>query len=496
MTWLFGEDNAPPDYIVQVMVDSGIGAAQRGHMDRQMAAIARHGGTRGSMIKFLRNIGIGASAATTLATYAYNNRASAGREQRQDGLGKRKASPPEETQQAKFHRTEDQEDEANFEGREALLPALPDTNDDDLRELPEDFWEEMGMRPGADASELIRDDEHRANLEFIREFDKERAMEVDGGPRGEPVAARAASGDGGPSPVSKETAISPYPSLSYGLQETHTTILPWRGYCSVAQITNTEPIQLRFRMNTPWDMMITELTTLNSGGTAASSLPYILPLGPGGVNAAGAVFPVTLTAGAQAAERPQWRDWWSGLYTYYTVLGCKYRVTVVNSGNARGADIEVAEYFDTYSDTQGTTGNITPACSYQETKAFKNIKWHVIRAGTSEANVDANAAIIEGTYKPGQARRNIQNDGDVKTWTACGTTLPNLKEVLNLSFYKAGLNYATIANTCANVMIELDYIVQFKDLKEQARYPNSESPTYNVSLQIADDISDDVRMIV
>lgn len=496
MVWLFGEENAPPDYIMQVMVDNGIGAAQRAHMDRQMAAMARHGGTRAGMMKFLRNIGIGASAATTLATYAYNNRASAGREQRQEGLGKRKSNTPEETQPTKYHRTEDQEDEADFEGREALLPALPDTNDDDLRELPEDLWEEMGMDVEGDESELIREDEDKANLEFILDFDSERAMEVDGGPGGEQVAARAASGGGGPSSVSKETAISPYPSLSYGLQETHTTILPWRGYCSVAQITNTEPIQLRFRMNTPWDMMMTELTTLASGGTAASSLPYILPLGPGGTNVAGAVFPVTLTAGAQAGERPQWRDWWAGLYTYYTVLGCKYRVTVVNSGNARGADIEVAQYFDTYSDTQGTTGNITPATTYQETKAFKNIKWHVIRDGTSEANVDANAAIIEGTYKPGQARRNIQNDGDVKTWTACGTTLPNLKEVLNLSFFKAGLNYASIANTCANVMIELDYIVQFKDLKEQARYPNSENATFNVSLQIADDISDDVRMIV
>lgn len=491
MTWLFGEDNAPPDYIMQVVVDNGIGRSQLAHIDRQMAAMARQGGTRAGMMKFLRNIGIGASAATTLATYAYNNRASAGREGRKEGLGKRKADTPNDEQPRKFHRNDEEQESKEIEGKEALLPPLPD-------DLPDDrWWEEIAVEPGtADASELITDDEDKANLEFIREFDKERAMEVDSGPRGEPVAARAASGGGGPSSVSKETAISPYPSLSYGLQETHTTILPWRGYCSVAMITNTEPIQLRFRMNTPWDMMMTELTTLNSGGTAASSAAYILPLGPGGANVAGAVFPVTLTAGAQASERPQWRDWWAGLYTYYTVLGCKYRITVVNSGNARGADIEVAEYFDTYSDTQGTTGNITPATTYQETKAFKNIKWHVIRDGTSEANVDANAAIIEGTYKPGQARRNIQNDGDVKTWTACGTTLPNLKEVLNLSFYKAGLNYASIANTCANVMIELDYIVQFKDLKEQARYPNSANDTYNISLQIADDISDDVRMMV
>ena len=496
MVWLFGEENAPPDYIMQVITDSGIGATQRAHIDRQMQAMARQGGTRAGMMKFLRNVGIGASAATTLATYAYNNRASAGREQRQDGLGKRKASPPEETQQAKFHRTEDQEDEANFEGREALLPALPDTNDDDLRELPEDFWEEMGMDVEGDSPVVPTEEEDKANKEFIQQFDKERAMEVDSGPGGEEVSAARAAGGGGPSPVSKETPISPYPSLSYGVQETHTTILPYRAYASFGLLDHDTPLQLRIRTNTINDLMLTELTALAPAGTIGVKKFHTLPVGPGGVNTTGAVFPVELTAGTKTNERPQWRDWWALQYEYFTVLGLKYKFIIHNTANSRGADIEVCVNDDTYSAAVGTTGNITPATKYIEMKAFKNQRWYYVESATSESNTTKNQVVISGTFKPGQGRRNIQNDGDVKTWTKTDE-MPNLNEILNLNFYKAGLNYSTSALTCGNVSIELDYIVQFKDLKERLRYPHTLAGTGIISIQSSNtDVDDDVRMRV
>lgn len=494
MVWLFGEENAPPDYIMQVMVDNGIGAAQRAHMDRQMAAMARQGGTRAGMMKFLRNIGIGASAATTLATYAYNNRASAGREQRQEGLGKRKSNTPEETQPTKYHRTEDQEDEADFEGKEALLPALPDTNDDDLRELPEDIWEEMGMDVEGDSPVVPTEEEDKANKEFIQQFDAERAMEVDSGPGGEEVSAARAAGGAGPSAVSKETPISPYPSLSYGVQETHTTILPYRGYASFGMLDHDTPLQLRIRTNSINDMMLTQLTALAAGQTIAGKAFHTLPVGPGGANESGAVFPVTLTSGAKTNERAQWRDWWALQYEYYTVLGMKYKFIVHNTGNARGGDIEVCINDDTYSATVGTTGNITPATKYIEMKAFKNQRWYFVEAASSESNTEINQVVISGIFKPGQGRRNIQNDGDVKTWTPVDT-IPNLNEILNVNLFKAGLNYTTPVKTCGNISIELDYIVQFKDLKERLRYPHTLAGTDPISIQSSNtDVDDDVRM--
>ena len=73
----------------------------------------------------------------------------------------------------------------------------------------------------------------------------------------------------------------------------------------------------------------------------------------------------------------------------------------------------------------------------------------------------------------------------------------DLNEILNLNFYKSGLNYTTPAATCGNVSIELDYIVQFKDLKERLRYPHTLAGTGTISLQSSNtDVDDDVRMRV
>lgn len=71
------------------------------------------------------------------------------------------------------------------------------------------------------------------------------------------LAAARFGGSGGPGDgsVSKETPISNYPSLSYGLQETHTTILPWTGWFSAVALGKGLPAQLKVRMNTPYDML-------------------------------------------------------------------------------------------------------------------------------------------------------------------------------------------------------------------------------------------------
>lgn len=319
-------------------------------------------------------------------------------------------------------------------------------------------------------------------------------MNNDGGDGDEPMALGAMQG-GGTNPQSKETPVSTYPSLSYGLQNTHTTILPYRVWYSFGLLDHATPLQANFRMNAVWDMALSTPTTLADAGTIAAKALHTLPVGPGGVNVTGVTFPQTPVNGA--TERPQWRDYWANFYGYYTVLGCKWKATIVNSSNTRGGDIEVAVQYDSYSDTTTATGNVMPVTTYAETKAFKNIEWHVARASTSESNY-TQPTVISGEYRPGTIGRNIVNDGDVKTWTAVGTTLPTLKEILTINFFKAGLNYASAANTCGNVCVELDYIVQFKDLKQQAIYPNSVTTDQDISCLINDTnglTQDDVRML-
>ena len=304
-------------------------------------------------------------------------------------------------------------------------------------------------------------------------------------PEPTPETSAARMGVAGPGgSVSKETPISPYPSLSYGLQETHTTILPYRAWLSGGYLDHDSPLQLEIRMNAIWDILKSSITTLSDAGTIAAKAFHDKPVTSGGVHTTGISFPQAPVNGA--TERPQWRDFWRKFYEQYTVLGCEWKVVVINVNNSRGADIEAAVQYDSYSDTNGTTGNIMPKAPYAEVKAFKNIKWYRAEAATSENQAANNTMVITGTYKPGMISRNIKNDGDVKTWTACGTTLPTLKDILTINFFKAGLNYATVAQTAFNASIEVKYIVQFKDLIEQARYPSSVTTNQDIKVQIND----------
>ena len=223
-------------------------------------------------------------------------------------------------------------------------------------------------------------------------------------------------------------------------------------------------------------------------------------------------FPEKFTNNAtEATERPAWREYWAKLYEYYTVLGCEYEIIIHNPINVQqtemalmamsngstgtlganlvgqpagystmNTDIVCALQMDTYSDTSGSTGNVMPLTRYSEIRAYKNIRWYPIEGGKK--------TVIRGTYKPGQAKRNIVNDGDVKTWTATSVTLPNLKEILTLNFFNDPFYAGTTTPTynasgfaatgghikgCANIEVNLKYIVQYKDLKVQARYPNT-----------------------
>lgn len=312
---------------------------------------------------------------------------------------------------------------------------------------------------------------------------RETPMEIDNGPPndGEAQLARAGGMGGGPSSVSKETPISTYPSLSYGFQETHTTILPWTGWLSVAKVDATTPAQLQIRMNTPWDMINTSITAAPAaaGDPFTTKGFYAVPTTEAAQRAV-VPFPEVYT---NTVERPMFRDTWAALYDYYTVLGCEYKITIVNPISTRGSTMIVGTQFDTYSDTATTTGNVMPLTNLSEAMSYKNMRFNVVEWDASDSS--KNTAVISGNYKPGQAKRNIVNDGDVKTWTATGAALPNLKEILTLNFWRAPLAWATNAsnaNYAANMQIELKYIVQFKDLKQQARYPNTVTTDQDITI--------------
>ena len=208
---------------------------------------------------------------------------------------------------------------------------------------------------------------------------------------------------------------------------------------------------MAIRTNSIDDIVTTQVSTMTAGGTWVEETFYNVPMNNAGTRTASGAssspptFPRTLATGANTTEQPFWAGYWRSLYEYYTVLGMEYEITLVNVQTSGGNSAAlVAVDFDSYSDTAGSTGNITPDnATLAEFLSFRHVQWHRVEGQLTE-RPNNNSITIRGTVKPGQTRRNISNDGDVKTWTACGTTIgsaiPNLKEIMNIRFFRDPLS--------------------------------------------------------
>ena len=340
------------------------------------------------------------------------------------------------------------------------------------------------------------------------------ASEQPAAPAPTAAAAQIQQAAVGGNTVSKETPVS-ITQPSYGLQETHTAILPWTGYISAGGLDKNTPLQLKVRMNSPYDMLdMTVVANPGDGTTQISTKAfYEYLINPSGRTMVNSItnYPAATPAGTTASERPQWLEYFAKIYDFYTVIGCEYEIIMENPiqqecwdlkevksrtistvvypsvlvpvrNGYYNTDAVCATQFDTYSSTATSTGNVMPQTKYREVRAFKNIKWHPIQSGKKQ--------IIRGVYRPGDAKRNITNDGDVKTWTATGAAPSTLQEILTLNFWAdpfwtcaehvwGGTDVMDPSTTtlaarpAVNMEINLKYIVQFKDLKQQARYPNT-----------------------
>lgn len=282
-------------------------------------------------------------------------------------------------------------------------------------------------------------------------------------------AARMSTTTGGIADTSGrtgETQVSIPPTITYGMQETHTTILPAIFWMSAPGLAYT-PTTLGIRLNSIYDII--DSGTINASvtnnqfwtkkcGTATHSLTT-------GYN-----FPREFTA-PNLTVNCWYRDTWDKIYQNYTVLGCEYEV-VVQMPCIDGERALIAESIET--EGGGTTSTILPTdIGLFDMYGMKNIKFHQV--GNNDSTVQP-MAIIKGNYKPGQAKRDVSNDGDVKLW-AQPTNAPTYKESLRLYFYRHPLHVSTdvldsSTTQCnVNIQVRLKYIVQYKQLKQSARYP-------------------------
>ena len=205
---------------------------------------------------------------------------------------------------------------------------------------------------------------------------------------GDEPMALAAAGPAGAGKVSKETPIS-LATPSYGLQETHTTVLPMKIWFSVipAQLAVGEPAykgtKVELRMNSIFDIMMTTLAANIAGKGPADPGVYItgaVAQSTGTTITTSYPFPSALTQ-PNTVEGPWWRAYWTALYEYYSVLGCDWKINMQNTSlGSIGGGLLAYEY-DGYT-TAG--GNKLPDVTLTQAYGQKGIQWKKIPTMCSE----------------------------------------------------------------------------------------------------------------
>lgn len=306
---------------------------------------------------------------------------------------------------------------------------------------------------------------------------EDETMEDDGLDPGLSLAATM-SAQGGGKGIGQETPITPA-SPNYGIANTHTAILPWTGYFAMIApaLKYSPPTVFKFRLTSIYDIFRTAIAppapglyqaglwTLQMTSNSTATWPASAP-----------TFPTTMGAGVNTSEAPQWRDYWAKMYQYYAVLGCEYEITFQNPQTNAAADVVVANFVDTYSAANAT--NVHPVnVSVEQMTFWNDVDMKMVRADGDLAG--NNYAVVKGFYRAGSAHKNVENDEDVKTWTKV-TQQPSLTEEMTVAMNKAWQNDTT-APMGANVRIKLRYIVQFKDVVNNYRWPASTQTPVTVS---------------
>jgi hypothetical protein len=287
-----------------------------------------------------------------------------------------------------------------------------------------------------------------------------------------------------------ETPVSIPPTITYGLQETHTTVLPAICWFSCPNLAlDYTPTTFKFRLNGIYGLM--------SGAIKSAVTPnacWIKKVGEttyyNNTNV-GYNFPNELANDDWSYMRLWWRETWERLYMYYTVLGVEYELVFSGPGIA-GRKSLIATTIQTSGSAQNTSVYLPDNVPLRELYGMKNIDFHELKQRDNGAT-GSNMQVIKGTYKPGTALRDISNDGDVKLWSktdhgGAGSN-PAYEEYMQVMSYMHPMSTAgtdpdgaipgtgeppaslPVSSVQHNVQVRLKYIVQFKQLRGEARYP-------------------------
>lgn len=301
-------------------------------------------------------------------------------------------------------------------------------------------------------------------------------------------------GGGGP----QETAVSNYNRIEGNIfGETRTVSLPWVGYFSMNVLDKSSPVVLKINMNDPYQILTgnsltaqtinttktkglsnccsKEISSTNfTSLTTDNNFPCTV-IGPTAKTATVTSSGTLTDASAVPARRPIY----DRLYESHHTIETKWTVTVEYSTNEpNGGGIMFMDW-DAY--TASSTGNVIPT----DQRLIHYLKWPRVnthRFGVRYLQNDGENSFkksFSGVWRPGQVLKNTANDEDIKTWYPNAAPSPQWVESLVL-LGMADEYSQSHGEGNFNVKVELEFIVQYKDLKRFARYPQIGDSTTNV----------------
>ena len=121
--------------------------------------------------------------------------------------------------------------------------------------------------------------------------------------------------------------------------------------------------------------------------------------------------------------------------------------------------------------TASSVGNVMPVDKrpFYMNGIWRHVDTHIVPERNNSTN-ESNIKVVSGTWRPGEWAKNTINAEDIKAWYPTTAQPPNWVEnlVICAMVDEFSLNLVNL-----NAIVELRYVVQFKDLRQAFRYPSA-----------------------
>lgn len=262
-------------------------------------------------------------------------------------------------------------------------------------------------------------------------------------------------GQHGETPI---VAIPLYKSVRTPWKRTEQAVCGYVRYDPSVNASSTTAISHSFRLNSIIDCYTTS-TPLTGDGAPANQV----------IDANGSV------------DYPMYRNYWLTFYNYWTVVACEYRVrfNFVSGTFNQGSQLAIYCYHHGRSGPPLDNGGSPAAHIPHYLRAqHPGVSWKFLQSQYANVTTSGGSAVsmvvqnqlnnyveFQGTWYPGMTPHDVVEDEFQQTWHR-GNEMPPTKEMMTFVCQAGPNNTSTTAQLGYRMEAELQYHVQFKDLKQ------------------------------